>query len=55
MKQRLTKDGKPMSFVTSAVVAASAGAVGGLIGTPADQVNVRMQNDMKLSPELRRK
>ncbi|KAK3530294.1 hypothetical protein QTP86_023917 [Hemibagrus guttatus] len=27
---------------------------GGFIGTPADLVNVRMQNDMKLPPELRR-
>ncbi|XP_008471495.1 mitochondrial dicarboxylate carrier-like, partial [Diaphorina citri] len=27
---------------------------GGLVGTPADMVNVRMQNDVKLPPEQRR-
>lgn len=36
-------------------MAGGAGAAGGLIGTPADLVNVRMQNDMKLPPEQRRK
>uniref|UniRef100_A0A4W6DYP2 Mitochondrial dicarboxylate carrier n=1 Tax=Lates calcarifer TaxID=8187 RepID=A0A4W6DYP2_LATCA len=30
------------------------GFTGGFVGTPADMVNVRMQNDMKLPPELRR-
>uniref|UniRef100_A0A8C1IDV9 Mitochondrial dicarboxylate carrier-like n=1 Tax=Cyprinus carpio TaxID=7962 RepID=A0A8C1IDV9_CYPCA len=30
------------------------GLTGGFIGTPADMVNVRMQNDVKLPPELRR-
>lgn len=35
-------------------MAASAGACGGLLGTPGDVVNVRMQNDMKLPVEARR-
>ncbi|KAJ8923204.1 hypothetical protein NQ315_001758 [Exocentrus adspersus] len=30
------------------------GAAGGFVGTPADMVNVRMQNDIKLPPEKRR-
>ena len=36
-------------------MASIAGAAGGFVGTPADMVNVRMQNDVKLAPELRRK
>lgn len=31
------------------------GAVGGFVGTPGDLVNVRMQNDVKLPLEQRRK
>ncbi|KAL0278359.1 UNVERIFIED_CONTAM: hypothetical protein PYX00_000197 [Menopon gallinae] len=38
----------------SAAMAGLAGAAGGLVGTPADMVNVRMQNDVKLPPESRR-
>ena len=30
------------------------GFFGGIVGSPFDAVNVRMQNDMKLPPELRR-
>lgn len=37
------------------LLASAAGAIGGFIGTPADMVNVRMQNDMKMPKELRRK
>jgi solute carrier family 25 (mitochondrial dicarboxylate transporter), member 10 len=32
----------------------TAGAVGGAFGNPADVINVRMQNDGQLAPELRR-
>lgn len=35
-------------------LASLSGAIGGLVGTPADMVNVRMQNDVKLPPESRR-
>ena len=32
-----------------------AGFCGGLVGSPFDAINVRMQYDMKIPPELRRK
>lgn len=42
------------SFLTKVGIAGMAGAAGGFIGTPADMVNVRMQNDIKLPQEKRR-
>lgn len=54
-KQQLTpKDGRPMSFFMAASAAGLGGFAGGLVGNPADLVNVRMQNDIKLPPEQRR-
>lgn len=50
-KQTLPSDS---GFLTKILLAGGAGAAGGFIGTPADMVNVRMQNDVKLAPELRR-
>uniref|UniRef100_A0AAR2KHN7 Solute carrier family 25 member 10 n=1 Tax=Pygocentrus nattereri TaxID=42514 RepID=A0AAR2KHN7_PYGNA len=49
-------DGKqePMPFYQKVLLASFGGLTGGFIGTPADMVNVRMQNDVKLPPELRR-
>lgn len=47
--------GKDAGFWGTILLAGSAGAAGGFIGTPADMVNVRMQNDVKLPPESRRK
>lgn len=44
----------PMPFYQKVLLGTFGGLTGGFIGTPADMVNVRMQNDMKLSPELRR-
>ncbi|KAI4875622.1 hypothetical protein NFI96_008204, partial [Prochilodus magdalenae] len=44
----------PMPFYQKVLLGAVGGFTGGFIGTPADMVNVRMQNDMKLPPELRR-
>ncbi|KAK3510781.1 hypothetical protein QTP70_022488 [Hemibagrus guttatus] len=44
----------PMPFYQKVLLGAFGGFTGGFIGTPADLVNVRMQNDMKLPPELRR-
>uniref|UniRef100_A0AAZ3RFY8 Mitochondrial dicarboxylate carrier n=1 Tax=Oncorhynchus tshawytscha TaxID=74940 RepID=A0AAZ3RFY8_ONCTS len=45
----------PMPFYQKVLLGAFGGFTGGFIGTPADMVNVRMQNDVKLPPELRRK
>ncbi|KAM7393946.1 hypothetical protein PAMP_020779 [Pampus punctatissimus] len=42
----------PMPFYQK--ISLPTGFTGGFVGTPADMVNVRMQNDMKLPPELRR-
>ncbi|CAH0701214.1 unnamed protein product [Spodoptera exigua] len=54
-KQQLTpKDGRPIPFYMSAFIAGLGGLAGGFVGNPADLVNVRMQNDMKLPPEQRR-
>lgn len=43
-----------MPFYQKVLLGAFGGFTGGLIGTPADLVNVRMQNDVKLPVELRR-
>ncbi|XP_059203095.1 mitochondrial dicarboxylate carrier isoform X2 [Centropristis striata] len=43
-----------MPFYQKVLLGAFGGFVGGFIGTPADLVNVRMQNDVKLQVELRR-
>ncbi|CAG9857024.1 unnamed protein product [Phyllotreta striolata] len=45
---------KSDSFLTKVAIAGSSGAIGGLVGTPADLVNVRMQNDIKLPKDKRR-
>ncbi|XP_034113818.1 mitochondrial dicarboxylate carrier [Drosophila nasuta] len=45
-------DTKPMS--TKVLLAGMSGYVGGLIGAPADLVNVRLQNDVKLPLDQRR-
>lgn len=50
-KQALPKDA---GFTSKVLLAGTAGAIGGFVGVPADMVNVRMQNDVKLAPELRR-
>jgi len=55
MKQALSPNGEQVSFPTLVVMASASGAVGGFIGVPADLVNVRMQNDIKLPKESRRK
>ncbi|EDW96131.1 uncharacterized protein Dyak_GE25074 [Drosophila yakuba] len=36
------------------LLAAIAGGIGGFVGAPADLINVRLQNDVKLPPEKRR-
>ncbi|KAK6623857.1 hypothetical protein RUM44_010713 [Polyplax serrata] len=53
-KQKLASGNQKVSFLTTVGMASLAGAAGGFVGTPADMVNVRMQNDIKLPPETRR-
>ena len=43
-----------MAFHQKVLLAAVSGLCGGIVGTPADMVNVRMQNDVKLPPDQRR-
>ncbi|KAH8335368.1 hypothetical protein KR074_000294 [Drosophila pseudoananassae] len=42
------------TFGGKVLLAGLSGFAGGIIGTPADVVNVRMQNDVKLPPDQRR-
>ncbi|NXF84109.1 DIC protein, partial [Sclerurus mexicanus] len=44
----------PPPFYQKVLMAAAAGFTGGFVGTPADMVNVRMQNDVKQPPAQRR-
>lgn len=53
VKKQLPQD-QPLPFYQKALLAGFAGACGGLIGTPGDLVNVRMQNDSKLPLDQRR-
>lgn len=41
-------------FFKKVILAGVSGAAGGFVGTPADMINVRMQNDVKLPPDQRR-
>lgn len=54
-KQSVSKQGGEPGFATKVAMAAGAGAAGGFVGTPPDMVNVRMQNDVKLPVDKRRK
>jgi len=51
----MTKPGENVPFYKTVLLASAAGAAGGFVGTPADMINVRMQNDVKLPLESRRK
>ncbi|CAH1101493.1 unnamed protein product [Psylliodes chrysocephalus] len=42
------------NFTTKMAVAAVGGAIGGWVGAPADLVNVRLQNDMRIPKDQRR-
>eukprot|EP00088_Acartia_fossae_P067857 TRINITY_DN850_c0_g2_i1.p1 TRINITY_DN850_c0_g2~~TRINITY_DN850_c0_g2_i1.p1 ORF type:complete len:293 (-),score=58.57 TRINITY_DN850_c0_g2_i1:585-1463(-) len=53
-KQKVSPNGEPISFEKRLLMAAVAGGCGGMVGTPGDMVNVRMQNDIKLPKEQRR-
>ncbi|KRX26123.1 Mitochondrial dicarboxylate carrier [Trichinella nelsoni] len=54
IKDSLPKDKGPAPFYQKVAIAAISGGCGGLVGTPGDMVNVRMQNDMKLPADKRR-
>lgn len=43
------------SFANKFFLATFAGVIGGIVGVPFDVINVRMQNDVKLPPDKRRK
>ncbi|XP_076670249.1 dicarboxylate carrier 1 [Andrena cerasifolii] len=53
-KQTFESSGHSLLFSQKLLLAGVSGAVGGVLGTPGDVINVRMQNDIKLPPELRR-
>ncbi|XP_017882218.2 mitochondrial dicarboxylate carrier isoform X1 [Ceratina calcarata] len=53
-KQTFETPGHSLSFSHKLLLAGVSGATGGIFGTPSDLINVRMQNDIKLPPELRR-
>ncbi|XP_022653517.1 mitochondrial dicarboxylate carrier-like [Varroa jacobsoni] len=53
-RAKVVKPGESMAFLEKVGLAAVSGAAGGFIGTPADMINVRMQNDMKLPLAERR-
>lgn len=54
MKKQTSKPGEPLPFYQKVGMAVMAGACGGVVGTPADLINVRMQNDMKIPADQRR-
>ncbi|XP_068920160.1 mitochondrial dicarboxylate carrier-like [Petaurus breviceps papuanus] len=54
-RDRLTEGNQgPIPFYKKVLLGALGGFAGGFVGTPADMVNVRMQNDMKLPVHQRR-
>ncbi|XP_072501436.1 mitochondrial dicarboxylate carrier-like isoform X1 [Notamacropus eugenii] len=54
-RDRLTAGSQgPIPFYKKVLLGSLGGFAGGLVGTPADMVNVRMQNDMKLPVHQRR-
>lgn len=54
VKNNLLEPGQVLPFYQKVLLGGFAGAIGGVVGTPADMINVRMQNDVKLPPEMRR-
>jgi len=53
-KQKKSPNGEAISFPVRLGMAAFAGGCGGVLGTPGDLLNVRMQNDIKLPVDQRR-
>uniref|UniRef100_H2YHU7 Mitochondrial dicarboxylate carrier n=1 Tax=Ciona savignyi TaxID=51511 RepID=H2YHU7_CIOSA len=54
MKPIVFTDGRDPSLVQKMMLASVGGFIGGVVGTPCDMVNVRMQNDIKLPHAARR-
>jgi len=54
VKESLVEGNEELPFVQKIALAGGSGFLGGFVGTPADLVNVRMQNDSKLPVESRR-
>lgn len=54
LRPLLTKEGQEPSLAQKMMLASAGGFFGGIVGTPCDMVNVRMQNDVKLPQEARR-
>ncbi|XP_032178075.1 mitochondrial dicarboxylate carrier isoform X2 [Mustela erminea] len=55
VRDHVTKGSEgPLPFYKKVLLGAISGCIGGFVGTPADMVNVRMQNDVKLPPSRRR-
>ena len=54
-KKVVAPNGENISFIERMALAGLAGAVGGFVGTPGDMINVRMQNDIKIPLDQRRK
>lgn len=54
LKSEMAPGGGHLAFYQKALLAGVSGFCGGLVGTPGDLVNVRMQNDVKLPKEQRR-
>ncbi|XP_020043635.1 mitochondrial dicarboxylate carrier isoform X1 [Castor canadensis] len=55
VRDRMSKDSQgPLPFYSKVLLGGFSGLTGGFVGTPADLVNVRMQNDMKLPLSQRR-
>lgn len=54
VKKELDRPGVTMPFYQKVLLGGFSGFIGGFVGTPADMVNVRMQNDVKLPPAQRR-
>lgn len=53
-KKQVAPNGEPIPFPTLLAIASFAGGCGGIVGTPGDMINVRMQNDIKLPVDQRR-
>ncbi|XP_003382862.1 PREDICTED: mitochondrial dicarboxylate carrier-like [Amphimedon queenslandica] len=54
LRAKIQADKGYVPFYQKIVIGAIGGACGGLVGSPADMVNVRMQNDVKVALEVRR-
>ncbi|XP_031563351.1 mitochondrial dicarboxylate carrier-like [Actinia tenebrosa] len=50
----LRKENVPLPFYQKIMLGAVSGFLGGIVGNPADMINVRMQNDIKLPIEKQR-